>query len=71
MENSNLIRNQSIKDPWKNVSKEDWNSWTWQLKNRINSLEKLEPLLDLTEEERSGCLLSEKKTLPSDHPILF
>ncbi|PYE52936.1 KamA family radical SAM protein [Deinococcus yavapaiensis] len=40
--------------PWKDVPDELWYDWKWQLKNRINSLEELEQILELTESERIG-----------------
>ena len=36
------------------VSAEDWNSWHWQLKNRVSSVSQLGAVLDLTEEELEG-----------------
>ena len=36
------------------VSDEDWNSWQWQVKNRITSLEGLTDLMTLTREETDG-----------------
>jgi len=39
---------------WKNVSLTDWNSWKWQVRNRITTLDELEKLINLTEEERGG-----------------
>lgn len=36
------------------VSDQDWNSWQWQVKNRITSLEDLTGLMALTEEEIGG-----------------
>lgn len=38
-----------------------WNSWQWQLQNRVNSLDALERHLRLSREERSGILLSGNK----------
>lgn len=43
------------------VAKEDWDSWIWQQKNRITSLEGLEKHLKLSDEERSGVILSGNK----------
>lgn len=37
-----------------NVTDEQWNNWAWQLSNRIESLEQLENMIDLTEKEREG-----------------
>jgi lysine 2,3-aminomutase len=39
---------------WENVSKEEWNDWRWQLSNRITTIEELEQLINLTQEERYG-----------------
>ena len=53
------------------VSPEEWNSYTWQLKNRINSLSQLEEHLVLSEEERNGVLLSGTKLAMSITPHFF
>ncbi len=39
---------------WKDVSEEDWNSWHWQVKNRITTLEALKQVIHLTAEEEEG-----------------
>ena len=46
---------------WPEVAPELWNDWKWQLKNRVTTLAQLEQHLDLSEEERSGVLLSGDK----------
>jgi len=46
---------------WADEEIPDWNSWTWQLKNRVTTLPDLERHLNLTREERSGVLLSGNK----------
>src|SRR2546422_616911 len=46
---------------WPNTAPEIWNDWKWQLKNRVTSLAQLEQHLDLSDEERSGVLLSGDK----------
>src|SRR6266545_1978509 len=46
---------------WEDVEPELWKDWKWQLKNRVTSLAQLEKHLDLSEEERSGVLLSGDK----------
>ncbi len=53
------------------VSEEDWDSAKWQLKNRITSLRQLEEHLELSEEERSGVLLSGTKLAMSVTPHYF
>lgn len=37
-----------------NVTDEQWNDWKWQLSNRIENLEQLESMIDLTDKERDG-----------------
>ena len=36
---------------FKDVSKEDWNNWKWQLRNAIRDIPTLEKVMDLSEEE--------------------
>lgn len=37
---------------WRNVPDEQWLDWRWQMANRLNSLEELENIVNLTETER-------------------
>jgi len=46
---------------WKDQPDTDWTSWQWQLQNRVTGLAALERYLHLTQEERSGVLLSGNK----------
>lgn len=39
---------------WKDVSENDWNSWRWQLRNRITSIEHLQQVIQLSAEEKDG-----------------
>ncbi|MDB6073832.1 MAG: KamA family radical protein, partial [Verrucomicrobiaceae bacterium] len=55
----------------KNVSPSDWNSSTWQLKNRVTSLAGLEEHLVLADEERAGVLLSGNKLAMAITPHYF
>lgn len=55
----------------KNVAAGDWNSSTWQLKNRITTLSQLEEHLVLSDEERAGVLLSGNKLAMSITPHFF
>ncbi|WP_395731991.1 KamA family radical SAM protein [Prosthecobacter sp.] len=55
----------------KNISPSDWNSASWQLKNRITTLKQLEEHLTLTAEERSGVLLSGNKLAMAITPHYF
>ncbi len=53
------------------VTPQEWNSHIWQLKNRVNSLAKLEEHLILSEEERAGVLLSGNKLAMAITPHYF
>src|SRR5438552_16034041 len=53
------------------IAPELWNDWKWQLKNRVTSLTQLEKHLDLSEEERSGVLLSGDKLALAITPHFF
>ena len=48
-----------FKKSW-NVTDEEWNDWKWQVKNRVETIEQLEKLVDLTEEEKEGITKSLK-----------
>jgi lysine 2,3-aminomutase len=58
---------------WKdrNISSEDWNNWSWQLRNRVTTLRGLEEHLNLSEEERAGVLLSGNKLALAITPHFF
>lgn len=55
----------------RNISPQDWNNWTWQLRNRVTSLAQLEEHLVLSEEERAGVLLSGNKLALAITPHFF
>src|SRR6266566_4786885 len=48
-----------------------WNDWKWQLKNRVTTLAQLEQHIALSEEERSGVLLSGDKLALAVTPHFF
>ncbi len=54
-----------------NISADDWNSYKWQLKNRVTSLEEMEKHLNLTPEEREGILLTGSKLAMAVTPHFF
>ncbi len=56
---------------WMNVPAEEWNSWKWQLKNRITKLEHLENYMTLTADERAGCLFAREKLALAITPYFF
>jgi len=56
---------------WSDVPAEDWNNWKWQLKKRITKLEQLEERMDLTADERAGCLFASKKLALAITPYFF
>lgn len=39
---------------WKDVSQEEWNDWHWQIRNRVTTLEQLERIITLDDEEKAG-----------------
>lgn len=39
---------------WRKVKPEDWDSWQWQLRNRITAVEELKEVVTLTPEEEEG-----------------
>ena len=39
---------------WSDVPDEQWNDWRWQMSHRISSIEQLEQLITLTDDEREG-----------------
>ena len=39
---------------WEDVSLKEWNDWKWQLKNSVTTVEGLEKILSLSEEEKKG-----------------
>lgn len=56
---------------WQDIPDQDWFNWTWQLKNRITTLEKLEQLIDLTPEEKAGCQFANTKLALAITPYFF
>jgi len=40
---------------WADVPDAQWNDWRWQLSHRLNSLEELSQIINLTEDEVEGC----------------
>ena len=57
---------------WTDVAEEHWNSWHWQLKNRITSLTQLQRLMPtLTPEEYAGTQLANKKLALAITPYFF
>lgn len=39
---------------WKDITKEQWEDWKWQFTNRITTVEELEQVITLSDEEREG-----------------
>lgn len=56
---------------WQHVPENSWSDWVWQLKNRISTIEQLEPLLNLTPEERRGCAFANQKLALAITPYFF
>ena len=58
-------------DSWGSVLPSEWNDWSWQLRNRIQTLEQLEKRLSLIGEERAGTILAGKKLALGITPHFF
>jgi lysine 2,3-aminomutase len=57
---------------WSDVADSDWNSWQWQLKNRVVSLTQLQHLMPtLTPEEYAGTKLANTKLALAITPYFF
>ena len=56
---------------WSDVAASDWNDWHWQLRNRITTLAQLETLLELSPQERAGCLFAAHKLALAITPHFF
>lgn len=48
-------------DYFRDVSDAQWNDWRWQQSHRIRSIEVLEQILDLTDDERQACVQASAK----------
>ncbi len=59
---------------WKDVTKEKWNDWHWQVANRIISIDDLSQVVNLTENEIKGvekCLKSLRMAITPYYAILM
>lgn len=43
---------------WKDVTQDEWDSWQWQVRNRITTLDALKKVVNLTPEEEAGVVKS-------------
>ena len=62
---------QSGQGIWQDVPEEKWNSWRWQLQNRLISVEQLSEYMELTDDEREGCLFASRKLSMAITPYYF
>ena len=51
---------------WENVTTEQWNSWKWQIANRITTVEELEKVVNLTTQEKNGINPREENSEKTD-----
>jgi len=56
---------------WQHVPADQWQDWTWQLKNRITTLDQLESYMTLTPEERRGVAFAGHKLALAITPYFF
>jgi lysine 2,3-aminomutase len=55
----NTVRERNFKSAprpefWKDASDKDWNSWVWQQQKRLKSMDQLEKVINVTDEERQA-----------------
>jgi len=68
---SRILFTPSLPAAWGAVADADWNDWSWQLRNRITTLEQIESRLVLTPEERAGIRLTGSKLAFAVTPHFF
>jgi len=68
---SRILFSPSYPGYWPEVTPEQWNDWSWQMRNRVTSLEGLEKHLKLSPEERAGTLLTGSKLATAITPHYF
>jgi lysine 2,3-aminomutase len=56
---------------WSHIPAADWADWTWQLKNRLTTVEQLERYMTLTPDEKAGCLFASHKLALAITPYFF
>jgi len=56
---------------WSHVPESDWKDWTWQLKNRLTTIEQLERYVTLTPSEKAGYLFAKDKLALAITPYFF
>ena len=56
---------------WQHVPQAEWKDWTWQLKNRLTTVEQLEQYMTLTPEEKAGCAFASRKLALAITPYFF
>ncbi|MGD1030132.1 MAG: KamA family radical SAM protein [Opitutaceae bacterium] len=56
---------------WQHIPESDWRDWTWQLKNRLTTVEQLEQYMTLTPEEKAGCEFASHKLALAITPYFF
>ena len=56
---------------WQHIPSEQWQEWTWQLKNRITTLDQLDAIMTLTPEERRGVAFAGQKLSLAITPYYF
>lgn len=48
------MRNFKEIEMWSDVTQEQWDDWKWQIRNRIDTIEELRQVINLTDEEAEG-----------------
>jgi len=56
---------------WEGTSHQEWDSWHWQLRNRVTTLDDLQTKVNLTSDERAGVQLARGKLAFAVTPHFF
>jgi len=59
---------------WQDVTTEQWNDWHWQVANRITTVDQLEQVINMTQEEKDGvheCLKSLRMSITPYYATLM
>lgn len=61
-QNQVRLRFKSVERPrvWKDVGESDWDNWVWQQQKRLKSIEQLEKVIAVTQEERDAFYASDQ-----------
>jgi lysine 2,3-aminomutase len=56
---------------WESIAPDQWNSWQWQVNQRITNVEELRTMMQLTEDEEQGCAHAHQRLSLAITPHFF